>query len=120
MLIVVLNVTSAAVVPTEILDMTNLLVVNEHEGLIVAKGMGIAVSDAISAAREIAYRTKQACVVTLRVTGLSRAMQLEHGGFPLFRSSRPTPLRRVTVSLVGSPRDWLRAMICLNRLDGQP
>ncbi len=66
---VVLNVAPAATVPADILAVTNYLVVNEHEVLTVAKGMGISANDAISAAREIAQRTKQACIVTLGADG---------------------------------------------------
>jgi len=66
---VVLNVAPAAAVPADILSITNLLVVNEHEVLSVAKGLGITKENAVSAAREIAQRTKQACVVTLGAEG---------------------------------------------------
>ena len=66
---VVLNVAPAAAVPPVILAITNYLVVNEHEALTVAKGMGVSEEDAISAAKEIAQRTKQACVVTLGADG---------------------------------------------------
>lgn len=66
---VVLNAAPAAAVPPDILSVTDYLVVNEHEVLTVAKGMGISEKDAISAAKGIAQRTKQVCIVTLGADG---------------------------------------------------
>jgi ribokinase len=66
---VVLNVAPAAAVPLDVLAMADFLVVNEHEVLVVAGEMGVAASDAVTAARSIAQKTHQACIVTLGADG---------------------------------------------------
>ncbi|MDR2613863.1 MAG: ribokinase [Candidatus Accumulibacter sp.] len=67
---VVLNAAPAAAVPTDILDRIDFLVVNEHELSTVAKAAGIAADDdAVTIARAMARKTRQACIVTLGAEG---------------------------------------------------
>ena len=66
---VILNVAPATAVPSDILAIVDFLVVNEHEVLTVAEAMGLATSDAISAARAICQQTHRACIVTLGEDG---------------------------------------------------
>jgi ribokinase len=66
---VVLNVAPPASVPSDILAITDFLVVNEHEVLIVSRSMGIATNDPVSAAKAISQQTHKACIVTLGADG---------------------------------------------------
>ena len=66
---IILNVAPAAAVPPDVLAITDFLVVNEHEVLVVAAGMGFTVDDPVTAAREMTHKTGQACIVTLGAEG---------------------------------------------------
>ncbi|MDR0440427.1 MAG: ribokinase [Candidatus Accumulibacter sp.] len=66
---IILNVAPATAVPPDILAITDFLVVNEHEALAVATGMGMAADNPIAAARGITGKTHQASVVTLGADG---------------------------------------------------
>jgi ribokinase len=66
---IILNVAPAAAVPPEILAISDFLVVNEHEVLAVAAGMGLSTDDPVTAAREISRKTRQASIVTLGADG---------------------------------------------------
>jgi ribokinase len=66
---VVLNVAPAGPVPPETLSALDVLVVNEHEAVVVAKAAGIATDDPEEAVREIARRHGCAAIVTLGAEG---------------------------------------------------
>jgi ribokinase len=66
---IILNVAPAAVVPPEVLAITDFLVLNEHEALAVAAGMGLTANDPVTAAREMTRKTRQTSIVTLGADG---------------------------------------------------
>lgn len=66
---VVLNTAPAAAVPPEVLATIDVLVVNEGEALAVARHAGECAEDAAAAARWLARRVREACVVTLGAAG---------------------------------------------------
>jgi ribokinase len=66
---VVLNVAPAGAVPEQTLRALDVLVVNEHEALVVARAVGIESADPEDAVREIAARFGCATIVTLGAEG---------------------------------------------------
>jgi ribokinase len=66
---VVLNVAPAGAVPAETLSALDVLVVNEHEAIVVAKAAGIATEDPEEAVRQISERFGCATIVTLGADG---------------------------------------------------
>ena len=66
---IVLNVAPAGPIPEETLRALDVLVVNEHEALVVARAVGIGASDPEDAVREIAARFGCAAIVTLGADG---------------------------------------------------
>jgi ribokinase len=66
---VILNVAPAGSIPEETLRALDVLVVNEHEALVVARAVGIETADPEDAVREIAERFGCATIVTLGAEG---------------------------------------------------
>jgi ribokinase len=67
---VILNVAPAGPVPEEVLRLLDILIVNEHEALTVAKAAGLATTDPEVAARQINARFGCAAIVTLGAAGV--------------------------------------------------
>jgi ribokinase len=66
---VILNVAPAGSVPAETLAMLDVLIVNEHEALTVAKAAGIETDDPEAAVRQISARHGCAAIVTVGADG---------------------------------------------------
>ena len=67
---VLLNVAPAGRVSEALIEHVDMLLVNEHEAMVVAEGFGLSVSDPVSAAKEIAAARAIACIVTLGAEGV--------------------------------------------------
>ncbi len=66
---VLLNVAPAGIVSDELAKAIDLVLVNEHEAIVVAEGFGLSATDAETAARDIAAARNIACIVTLGAEG---------------------------------------------------
>jgi ribokinase len=66
---VLLNVAPAGIVSKALANLVDILLVNEHEAMVVAQGFGLSVNDPMDAAREIAATQAMACIVTLGAAG---------------------------------------------------
>ena len=66
---VLLNVAPAGIVSDELAHLVDIILVNEHEAMVVAKGFGLSAENPIDAAQAIASARNMACIVTLGSEG---------------------------------------------------
>jgi len=62
---VLLNVAPAGIVPDDLAALVDILLVNEHEAMVVANGFGLKADTPTDAAQAIASARKLSCIVTL-------------------------------------------------------
>jgi ribokinase len=66
---VLLNVAPAGIVTEELANLLDIILVNEHEAMVVAKGFGLSAESPTDAAQAIALARGIACIVTLGSEG---------------------------------------------------
>jgi len=66
---VLLNVAPAGIVTEELANLLDIILVNEHEAMVVAKGFGLSADSPTDAAKAIASARNIACIVTLGSEG---------------------------------------------------